>query len=72
MVHRDLIETGLNTFRLYDTDIETPFQINNCLELLLYVGTNLSLADATEALNPNITLTAAYGSSRNVRRVQII
>ena len=71
-MYRDGIENGLNIFRLGNTDIKTSFQINNRLKLLLSVGMNLSLSDATKALKSKITLTVTNGSNRNVRRLHIM
>ena len=72
MVTKDSIETGINLFRLSDTDLESAQQRLAEVELIMSGGANPSLADAQEALKSKITMPPSDGSNRNVRRMQIL
>ena len=72
MVSKDAIETGLNPFFFGDSDMEASQQANARVELMLAGGASPSLADAEAALATKINMPQADGSSRNIRRQQIL
>ena len=72
MVSKDAIETGLNPFLFGDSDMEASQQANARIELMLAGGASPSLADAEAALATKINMPSADGSSRNIRRQQIL